>query len=102
MTSLPPKSTLFPYTTLFRSKRLAEEQASLDESDIEAQIIVEVAHQYRKLIEARKEVEVAQASQSARRELLRVTRNRYGKRDLDRKSTRLNPVTRSSRMPSSA
>jgi len=63
-------------------KRLAEEQASLDESDIEAQIIVEVAHQYRKLIEARKEVEVAQASQSARRELLRVTRNRYGKRDL--------------------
>ena len=63
-------------------KRLAEEQASLDESDIEAQIIVEVAHQYRKLIEARKEVEVAQASQSARRELLRVTRNRYGQRDL--------------------
>jgi outer membrane protein TolC len=63
-------------------KRLAEEQASLDESDIEAQIIVEVAHQYRKLIEARKEVEVAQASQSARRELLRVTRNRYGQRDV--------------------
>jgi outer membrane protein TolC len=63
-------------------RRLAEEQASLDESDIEAQIIVEVAHQYRKLIEARKEVEVAQASQSARRELLRVTRNRYGQRDV--------------------
>jgi len=63
-------------------KRLAEEQASLDESDIEAQIMVEVAHQYRKLIEARKEVEVAQASQSARRELLRVTRNRYGQRDV--------------------
>jgi outer membrane protein TolC len=63
-------------------KRLAEEQASLDESDIEAQIIVEVAHQYRKLIEARKEVEVAQASQSARRELLRVTRNRYERRDV--------------------
>jgi len=63
-------------------KRLAEEQASLDESDIQAQIIVEVAHQYRKLIEARKEVEVAQASQSARRELLRVTRNRYGQRDV--------------------
>jgi len=63
-------------------KRLAEEQASLDESDMQAQIIVEVAHQYRKLIEARKEVEVAQASQSARRELLRVTRNRYGQRDV--------------------
>jgi outer membrane protein len=63
-------------------KRLAEEQASLDENDIEAQIRVEVAHQYRKLIEARKEVEVAQASQSAGRELLRVTRNRYGQRDV--------------------
>ena len=63
-------------------KRLAEEQASLDESDIEAQIIVEVAHQYRKLIQARMEVEVAQASQSAGRELLRVTRNRYGQRDV--------------------
>jgi outer membrane protein TolC len=63
-------------------KRLTEEQASLDENDIEAQIIVEVAHQHRKLIEARKEVEVAQASQSARRELLRVTQNRYGQRDV--------------------
>jgi outer membrane protein TolC len=65
-----------------KEKRLAEEQASLDENDIEAQIIVEVAHQHRKLIEARKEVEVAQASQSARRELLRVTQNRYGQRDV--------------------
>ena len=65
-----------------KEKRLAEEQASLDENDIEAQIIVEVAHQYRKLIEARKEVEVAQASQLARRELLRVTQNRYGQRDV--------------------
>jgi outer membrane protein TolC len=63
-------------------KRLAEEQASLDENDIEAQIKVEVAHQYRKLIEARKEVEVAQASQTAGRELLRVTRNRFGQRDV--------------------
>lgn len=63
-------------------KRLTEEQASLDENDIEAQIIVEVAHQYRKLIEGRKQVEVAQATQLARRELLRVTQNRYGQRDV--------------------
>jgi outer membrane protein TolC len=63
-------------------KRLTEEQVSLDENDIEAQIIVEVAHQYRKLIEARKQVEVAQATQLARRELLRVTQNRYGQRDV--------------------
>jgi outer membrane protein TolC len=65
-----------------KEKRLAEEQATLDVKDTEARIIVEVAHNYRKLIEARKEVEVAQASQSARRELLRVTRNRYGQRDV--------------------
>jgi outer membrane protein TolC len=65
-----------------KEKRLAEEQASLDVKDTEARIIVEVAHQYRKLIESRRELEVAQASQSARRELLRVTRNRYGQRDV--------------------
>jgi outer membrane protein TolC len=63
-------------------KRLAEEQASLDVKDTEAKIIVEVAHQYRKLIEARKEVEVALASQSASRELLRVTTNRYSQEDV--------------------
>jgi outer membrane protein len=63
-------------------KRLAEEQASLDVKDTEAKIIVEVGHQYRKLIEARKEVEVALASQSASRELVRVTRNRYGQNDV--------------------
>jgi outer membrane protein TolC len=63
-------------------KRLAEQQASLEVKDAEAKIIVEVAHQYRKLIEARKEVEVALASQSASRELLRVTRNRYGQNDI--------------------
>ena len=63
-------------------KRLAAEQASLDAKDTEAKIIVEVAHQYRKLIEARKQVEVALASQSASRELLRVTRNRYGQNDV--------------------
>lgn len=63
-------------------KRLAEQQATLDVKDTEAQIIIEVAHQYRKLIEARKEVQTAQASQSATRELLRVTRNRYEQRDV--------------------
>jgi outer membrane protein TolC len=63
-------------------KRLAEDQALLDVEDTEARIIVEVAHQYRKLIEARKELEVAQASQSASREFLRVTRNRFVQRDV--------------------
>jgi outer membrane protein TolC len=63
-------------------KRLAEQQSSLDVKDTEAKIIIEVAHQYRKLNEARKEVEVALASQSASRELLRVTSNRYRQKDV--------------------
>ena len=64
-----------------QEKRRAEEQASLDLKDVEAQIIVEVGHQYRKLVEARKQVEVAQAAQSAAAEFLRVARNRYAQRD---------------------
>ena len=59
-------------------KRSAEEQASLELKDVEAQVMVDVAHQYRRLIEARKEVEVARLSQSAAAELLRVARDRYG------------------------
>ena len=65
-----------------KEKRLAEEQASLDVKDTEARIIVEVAHNFRKLSEARKDVEVAQASQLATREFLRVTRNRYVERNV--------------------
>lgn len=62
-------------------KRLAEEQASLDLKDVEAQIVIEVGHQYRKVVEARKEVEVAQTAQAAGTELLRVIRNRYAQRN---------------------
>jgi outer membrane protein len=63
-------------------KRLAEEQASLDLKEAEARVVVDVGHRYRKLIEARKEVEVAQAAQSAGTELLRVARNRYTQHDV--------------------
>jgi outer membrane protein TolC len=62
-------------------KRLIEEQASLDLEDVQDQVVIEVRHHYRKLIEARKEVEVARASQSASTELLRVTRNRHLQRE---------------------
>jgi len=58
-------------------KHLLEEQASLDLRDVQDQVVIEVRHHYRKLIEARKEVEVARASQSAATDLLRVTRNRH-------------------------
>ena len=62
-------------------KRQAEEQASLQLKDAEALVIVDVSHQYRRLIEARKELEVAETLQSAATELLRVTRNRYTQRE---------------------
>ena len=57
--------------------RQAEEQASLQLKDAEALVIVDVSHRYRQLIEARKELEVTTALQSAARELLRVTTNQF-------------------------
>jgi outer membrane protein TolC len=57
--------------------RQAEEQASLHLKDVEALVIVDVSHRYRQLIEARKELEVTTAMQSAARELVRVTTNQF-------------------------
>jgi outer membrane protein TolC len=63
-------------------KRLAEKQASLELKEVQAKIMVEVANQYRRVLEARKELEVADLSQSAAVELLRVARNRYNVREV--------------------
>jgi len=63
-----------------KEKRQAEEQALLELKEAEALVIVDVSHQYRRLIEARKELEVARLSQSAAMELLRVTRNQFTQR----------------------
>jgi outer membrane protein TolC len=63
-----------------KEKRHAEEQAWLELKDAEALVIVEVSHQYRRLIEAHKELEVAKLSQSAAAESLRVTQNQYTQR----------------------
>ena len=68
--------------TRFDEKRLAEQQASLELKEAQAKIMVEVANQYRRLLEARKELEVADLSQSAAAELLRVARNRYSVREV--------------------
>ena len=62
-------------------KHLLEGQASLDLTDVQDQVVIEVRHHYRKLIEAGKEVEVARAAQSAATELLRVARNRHLQRE---------------------
>jgi len=64
-----------------QKKQEAEAQAGLDVTETEARILVDVGHQYRRIAEARKEVEVAQALQASRAEALRVARNRYLQRD---------------------
>ena len=64
-----------------RKKREAEEQAGLEVKDTEARIMVDVAHHYRRIAEARKEVELAQALRASHAEALRVVRNRYVQRE---------------------
>src|SRR5262245_62092116 len=60
-----------------QKKRDAEAQAALALKDAEAEVMADVAHHYRRIVEARKEVELAQALQAANTEALRITRNRY-------------------------
>ena len=43
--------------------------------------MVDVGHQYRRIIEARKELDLARALQSASKEAFRVARNRYLQRE---------------------
>jgi outer membrane protein len=63
------------------AKQDAEAQAGLELSDTEARVLADVAHQYRRIVEARKAVELAQAFQSYNAEALRVARNRYVQRE---------------------
>jgi outer membrane protein TolC len=44
-------------------------------------VMSDVAHQYRRIVEARKAAELAQAFQSSYAEALRVARNRYVQRE---------------------
>src|SRR5262249_15656102 len=62
-------------------KEQAEAQAALDLKDAEARIMADVAHQHRRIAEARKHVELAAALQSSGAEALRVARNRYIQRE---------------------
>jgi len=58
-------------------KRQAEQQSAFALKDTEAQVVIEVSHQYRRIVEARKELEVAEMLQSEAREILRVTTNQF-------------------------
>ena len=63
------------------TKQAAEAQATLELKDVEARVMTDVAHQHRRIGEARKAVELAQALQSSNTEALRVARNRYLQRE---------------------
>jgi len=64
------------------AKRQVEQQSSLELRDKEAQVIIEVSHQYRRLVEARKGLEVAERLQSEAREMLRVTTNQFAQKQV--------------------
>jgi outer membrane protein TolC len=64
-----------------QKKEKAEAQAALDMKDTEARVMADVAHQYRRIAEMRKEVELSQVLQAWNTEALRVARNRYVQRD---------------------
>jgi outer membrane protein len=64
-----------------QSKQDAEGQAALELADTEARVMADVAHQYRRILEARKALELARAFQSSNTEGLRVARNRYVQRE---------------------
>jgi outer membrane protein TolC len=63
------------------TKRDAEAQAALELREAEALVMVDVGHQHRRIIEARKELELARAFQSSSTEAFRVARNRYTQRE---------------------
>ena len=65
-----------------QAKQDAEAQAALEIKDTEARVMADVAHQFRRILEARKELELARAFQSSNTEALRVARNRYVQRDV--------------------
>jgi len=65
-----------------QKRRDAEGQASLELQDTQARIKTDVAHQYRRIVEARKEVELAGALQAANTESVRIARNRYVQREV--------------------
>jgi outer membrane protein len=63
------------------ARRELEAGAKLEVQEAEAAVRIDVAHQHRRLIEARQELEVARSLQAAGSESLRVVRSRYTQRE---------------------
>ena len=62
-------------------KRAAEAQAALELKEAEALVMIDVGHKHRRIIEARKELDLARALQASSAETFRVARNRYAQRE---------------------
>src|SRR3712207_7671620 len=75
----PPRSTLFPYTTLFRSKRLVEQ--TLDPM---------VAAYFKNIGQTRTLIQLIQDRSSIQDVASEEMKARFAHYNLDRKSTRLN------------
>jgi outer membrane protein TolC len=63
------------------AKREAEAQAAVELKEVEALVMVDVGHQYRRIVEARKELDLARALRASSAETFRVARNRYIQRE---------------------
>src|SRR5690348_18259808 len=87
----PPRSTLFPYTTLFRSVRLGVNPKYADQM-VRGSVVMPAGTGKTKRV-------LVIAKPDKAKEALEAGADFAGR---DRKSTRLTPVTRPSRMPSSA
>src|SRR5687768_17688723 len=94
----PPRSTLFPYTTLFRSE--AEDVVD-EEQDVLALLVAEVLRGGERR-ERHAQPRPRRLGHLAEDERRLLDDARLLHLVVDRKSTRLNPVTATSRMPSSA
>src|SRR5256886_5225847 len=80
----PPRSTLFPYTTLFRSKAAARREAELHmrEAELRGEKVVEGARS--------EEAKIRSEIQSLRRMRRQLVEDLRSTLERDRKSTRLN------------
>src|SRR3712207_8987630 len=84
----PPRSTLFPYTTLFRSAGRDEAAHARVVAQVDAVVVGRVAHAVR--MHGERLAEPARPVAEVDDERVADLRVQRGPRDLDRKSTRLN------------
>src|SRR2546430_13315784 len=86
----PPRSTLFPYTTLFRSQLDPDGTLGLLESHVSEQVLDAPRHAHRRDELRDDDVRPEPTAQQSERRLRHPRHGGEEERHLDRKSTRLN------------